>query len=191
MGGFIFSFVQFSLLFSSPKVHVNYCHHLASVVLSSVNFSHFKLLLRNHWANWNQTSRNVPCMVFYKVSVFRSNRIFNIAPRANNMLWLAEISKISSLKLMNCLNPNCKWDHWNVLYQVSVFYADRKSKMAAKAGHRLTLDPMGKCSNAFFSETQIWLKPNYTWMFIGWSSTNTRFFVSLWNSKWRLRQDLV
>jgi hypothetical protein len=42
-------------------------------------------------------------------------------------------------------------DHWNVLYQVSVFYADRKSKMAAIAGHRLTLDPMGKCSNAFFS----------------------------------------
>ena len=23
--------------------------------LSSVNFSHFKLLLRNHWADWNQT----------------------------------------------------------------------------------------------------------------------------------------
>jgi hypothetical protein len=38
-------------------------------------------------------------------------------------------------------------DHWNVLYQVTVFYADRKSKMAAIAGHRLTLDPMGKCSN--------------------------------------------
>jgi hypothetical protein len=36
-------------------------------------------------------------------------------------------------------------DHWNVLYQVSVFYADRKSKMATIAGHRLTLDPMGKC----------------------------------------------
>jgi hypothetical protein len=40
-------------------------------------------------------------------------------------------------------------DHWNVIYQVSVFYADRKSKIAAIAGHRLTLDPMGKCSNAF------------------------------------------
>ena len=40
-------------------------------------------------------------------------------------------------------------DHWNVFYQVSV---DRKSKMAANTGHRLTLDPMGKCSNAF-SET--------------------------------------
>jgi hypothetical protein len=35
-------------------------------------------------------------------------------------------------------------DHWNVLYQVSVFYVDRKSKMAAIAEHRLTLDPMGK-----------------------------------------------
>jgi hypothetical protein len=31
--------------------------------------------------------------------------------------------------------------------------ADRKSKMAATVIHRLTLDPTGKCSNAFFSET--------------------------------------
>jgi hypothetical protein len=46
-------------VFSSPGplVQVNYCHHLASIVrrLLSVNFSHFKLLLRNHWADWNQT----------------------------------------------------------------------------------------------------------------------------------------
>ena len=39
-------------------------------------------------------SRNVPWMVLYKVTVFRSSRIFNMAARANNMLWLAEISKI-------------------------------------------------------------------------------------------------
>jgi hypothetical protein len=39
-----------------------------------------------------------------------------------------------------------------------VFYADRKSKMAATAGHRLTLDPMGKCSNAFFLETTNMIK---------------------------------
>ena len=39
-----------------------------------------------------------------------------------------------------------------------VFYADRKSKMATTAGHRLTLDPMGKCSNAFFSETTNMIK---------------------------------
>jgi hypothetical protein len=42
-------------------------------------------------------------------------------------------------------------DHWKVLYKFSVFYADRKFKMATTAIHRLTLDPMGKCLNAFFS----------------------------------------
>jgi hypothetical protein len=30
--------------------------------------------------------------------------------------------------------------------------------MAATAGHRLTLDAMGKCSNAFFSETPNMIK---------------------------------
>jgi hypothetical protein len=49
-------------------------------------------------------------------------------------------------------------DHLKVFYQVSVFYVDRKSKMAATAGHRLTLNPMGKCSNAFFSETKNMIK---------------------------------
>ena len=34
--------------------------------------------------------------------------------------------------------------------------------MATTAGHRLTLDPMGKCSNAFFSETQRLLCPSMT-----------------------------
>ena len=32
--------------------------------------------------------------------------------------------------------------------------------MAATAIHRLTLDPMGKCSNAFFSETTNIIKAN-------------------------------
>jgi hypothetical protein len=36
---------------------------------------------------------------------------------------------------------------------VEDLYADRKSKMAAIAGPRLALDPKGKCSNAFLSET--------------------------------------
>jgi hypothetical protein len=35
---------------------------------------------------------------------------------------------------------------------------NRKSKMAATAGHRLTLDSMGKYSNAFFSETTNMIK---------------------------------
>jgi hypothetical protein len=41
---------------------------------------------------------------------------------------------------------------------IYVFYVDQKSKMAATAGHRLTLDPMGKYSNAFFSETTNMIK---------------------------------
>jgi hypothetical protein len=49
-------------------------------------------------------------------------------------------------------------DHCKVIYKVSVFYADRKSKMATTEGHRLTLDPMEKCSNAFFSETTNMIK---------------------------------
>jgi hypothetical protein len=44
-------------------------------------------------------------------------------------------------------------DRWKVLYKFPVFYADWKSKMAATTIHRLALDPMGKCSNAFFSKT--------------------------------------
>jgi hypothetical protein len=59
-------------------------------------------------------------------------------------------------------------DHWKVLYKFSVFYAGQKSKMAATAGHRLTLDPMGKYSNAFFSETTNIIKAklymNVHWM---------------------------
>jgi hypothetical protein len=35
-------------------------------------------------------------------------------------------------------------DHWKVLYKFYVFYADRKSKMATTAGHRLTLNPEQK-----------------------------------------------
>jgi hypothetical protein len=48
------------------------------------------------------------------------------------------------------------------------FGFDRKSKMAATVGNRLTLDPMGKCSNAFFSETTNMIKAklymNVHWM---------------------------
>ena len=40
-----------------------------------------------------------------------------------------------------------------VLYKLYVFCSGMKFKMAATAGLSLTLDPMGKCSNAFFSET--------------------------------------
>ena len=58
--------------------------------------------------------------------------------------------------------------HWIVLYKLYVFYSDMKFKMAATAELRLTLDPKGKCSNAFFSETTNMIKAklymNVHWM---------------------------
>ena len=35
-------------------------------------------------------------------------------------------------------------DHWKVLYKVSVFYADRKSKMAATTGHSINTGRYGE-----------------------------------------------
>jgi riboflavin synthase alpha subunit len=50
--------------------------------------------------------------------------------------------------------------------------------MATIAGHRLTLDPMGKCSNAFFSETTNMIKAklyiNVHWMVLN----NLKVFCS-------------
>ena len=59
---------------------------LSSVVcrLSSVVFSSF--FSETTGPIGTKLSRNVPWMVLYKVSVFRSSRIFNMAARANNML---------------------------------------------------------------------------------------------------------
>ena len=65
-----------AMFFSSPelKAQVSFSDHLSSVCLSvcppvrpsvclsvclSVNFSHFHLLLQNHWANFNQTWHKV------------------------------------------------------------------------------------------------------------------------------------
>ena len=100
---------------------------------------------------------NVHWMVLYKLSFLFRYEIqnggygrtkFNIGPYGKNVSkrFLSE----TTWTIETTLPRN---DHWKVLYKFSVFYADRKSKKAATAGHILTLDPMGKCSNAFFSET--------------------------------------
>jgi hypothetical protein len=75
----------------------------------------------------------------------------------------------SSLKPLGQFKPNCPG---MIIGRSSTkfrfFYADRKSKMATTAGNILTLDPMGKCSNAFFSETTNMIKAklnmNVHWM---------------------------
>ena len=48
--------------------------------------------------------------------------------------------------------------------------------MATTVGHRLTLDPMGKCSNAFFSETTNMIKAKL-YMNVHWMPLQTVRFL--------------
>ena len=97
----------------------------------------------------------------------------------------------SSLKPLGHLKPNCTGMIIGRCSTNFCFYADRKSKMAATAGHRLTLDPMRKSTNTFFSETTYMIIAklfiNVHWMVL----YILKVFSPIWNSKWRLRQDLV
>ena len=116
---------------------------------------------------------NVHWMVLYKLYVFCSDMKFKMAATAGLSLTLYPMGKMfqnaSSLKPLGPLKPNCPG---MIIGRSSTkflfFYADRKFKMATTAGHRLTLDPMGKCSNAFFSETTNMIKAklymNVHWM---------------------------
>ena len=100
--------------------------------------------------------------VLYNIFVFHADRKSKGAATARHRLTLDPMGKCSNaffsetthmIKAKLYMNV-----HWKLLYKVSVFYADRKSKMAATAGNRLTLDPMGKCSNGFYSETTNMIK---------------------------------
>ena len=169
-----------------PKAEVHYCDHALSVVRPSsvrpsvvVNFSHFWLLLWNHWTEFDETlqegrsQRPLPSLCFSGRSERQDGR---------PGLWLAETFSTSSLKPLNRIQQNLigskistfstkfvffwpigktRWPPWpligwdifdfssetternsrkldrkqdlNVLYQVCVFRADQKNKMAALA----------------------------------------------------------
>ena len=109
---------------------------------------------------------------------------FKMAATAGLSLTLDPMGKMfqnaSSLKPLGQLKPNCPGmiigrSSTNCVF----FYSDRKSKMGTIAGHGLTLGPMGKCSNAFFSETTNMIKAklymNVHWMVL----YNFRFFVPI------------
>jgi hypothetical protein len=112
----------------------------------TTNIINAKLYINVHW------------MVLYNLKVFCSDMKFKMAATAGLCLTLDPMGE----KVSKCFFSETTWtieaklprnDHWKVLYKMFVFYADWKSKMATTTGHRLTLDPMGKCSNALFSET--------------------------------------
>jgi hypothetical protein len=46
-------------------------------------------------------------------------------------------------------------DHWKVLYKVCVFYADRKSKMAATTGHSNNTGPYGENTKIIGHENRV------------------------------------
>jgi hypothetical protein len=86
-----------------------------------------------------------------------------MAATAGLSLTLDHMGKVSqnasSLKPLGQFKPSCpRMIIGRSSTKFRFFYADRKSKMAATAGHRLTLNPMGICSNAFFSETTNMIK---------------------------------
>ena len=93
---------------------------------------------------------NVHWMVLYKLYVFFSDMKFKMAATAGLSFNIGPYGK----NVSKCFFSETTWtietklprnDHWKALYNVSVLYADRKSKMAATTGHTLILDPMRKC----------------------------------------------
>ena len=116
---------------------------------------------------------NVHWTLLYKLYVFCSDMKFKMAATAGLSLTLDPMGKMfqnaSSLKPLEQLKPNCPgMIIGRSSTQFMFFNVDRKSKMAATAIHRLTLDPKGKCSNAFLLETTYMIKAklhmNVQWM---------------------------
>ena len=120
---------------------------------------------------------------------------FKMAATAGLSLTLDPMGKRfqnASLKPLGQLKPNCPG---MIIERSSTkfmfFYADRKFEMATTAGHRLTLDPMGKMfQNASSLKPLGQLKPNCPGMIIGRSSTNFIFFMPIGNPRWPPPQDI-
>ena len=74
--------------------------------------------------------------------------------------------------------------------QNSGFLCRSEIQDGATAGNRLTLDPMGKCSNAFFSETTNMIKAKL-YMNVHWMVLYKEFFFMLiGNPRWPPPQEI-
>ena len=97
---------------------------------------------------------------------------FKIAATAGLSLTLDPMGKMfqnaSSLKPLGQLKPNCPGIIIGRSSTKFMFFMPIENPRWRTAIHRLTLDPMGKCSNAFFSETTNMIKAklymNVHWM---------------------------
>ena len=130
------TFSYFSYFFSAPepKAQVHYCDHVLSVVRPSsvvVNFSHFRLLLWNHWTEFDKTlqeGRSQPPLPSLCFTGWSEKTRWPPWPLIGWDIFdfSSETAERNSTKL------DRKQD-LNILYQVCVFRADRKNKMAALA----------------------------------------------------------
>ena len=106
-----------------PKVHVNYCHHLASVVCKLFTFQ------ASSPKSLGQLEPNLAGM-FLGWSSTKS--LFFVPVRYSTWLpgpiicsdWL-KFQRSSSLKLMNWLNPNCKWMIIGMFFTKFLFFLCR------------------------------------------------------------------
>ena len=126
LSGICLSFFHVVTLFSAPepKAQVHYCDYASGVV----NFSHFRLLVWNRWTEFKQnltgskiSTSSTKFMVFGPIGKTRW-------PPWPLICW--DIFDFSSE--WNSTKLDRKQD-LNVLYQVCVFRADQKNKMAALA----------------------------------------------------------
>ena len=108
---------------------------------------------------------------------------FKMAATAGLSLTLDPMGKMfqnASLKLLGQLKPNCPG---MIIGRSSVFYADRKSKMAATTGHSINTGPYGENTEIYSSLKLLhWLNLNCA-SIIGRSFTNVVFFYVDRNSK--------
>ena len=113
------------------------------------------------------------CKVLIKSRKQKKDRQYNGVIKSRKQKSRQYKGVIKSRKQIETKLP--RNDHWKVLYKVCVFYAGRKSKMATTAGHRLTLDPMGKMfQNASSLKPLGQLKPNCPGMISENPSVNRR-----------------
>ena len=153
------------------------------------------LLLWNHLDNWNQTAQEWSLEGPLQRFFLYADRKSKMAATAGHRLTLDPMGKCSNAffsETTNMIKAKLYMNvHWMVLYNLKVFCSDMKFKMAATAGHSLTLDPMGKMfQNASSLKPLGQLKPNCPGMIVGRSSTKFLFFMPIGNPRWPPPQDI-